>query len=42
MLNQKETIIPIGELPEKMPSGLQTLYTFDALAMMVNNSQRQI
>ena len=30
MLNQKETIIPIGELPEKMPSGLQTLYTFDA------------
>lgn len=30
MLNQKETIIPKGEVPEKMPSGLQVLYTFDA------------
>ncbi len=30
MLNQKETIIPKGEVPEKMPSGLQDLYTFDA------------
>lgn len=30
MLNQKETIIPKGEVPEKMPSDLQVLYTFDA------------
>lgn len=30
MLNQKETIIPKGEVPEKMPSGLQVLYTFNA------------
>lgn len=30
MLNRKETIIPIGEVPEKMPSNLQILYTFDA------------
>lgn len=30
MLNEKKTIIPIGSVPEKMPSGLQVLYTFDA------------